>query len=1011
MANWNNPALTSLYTDFLTELKARDTDLALQFDGTTSSNLATGTIRWNSTANRWQKWNGSSWAELTTTYALTGLSTTGNASIGGTLGVTGATTLAAATATTPATGDNSTAVATTAYVRAQAYAPLASPALTGTPTVPTAAVDTNTTQAASTAFVLGQAGSTAPVINGTAAAGTSLRYSRQDHVHPTDTTRAPLASPAFTGTALLGTATALTNAYSIGTALTPAFQIESNTANGAALSITRQTSAAANLLLQRGVSGTPVADTHALGQINFNGFDGTNYFNAALIRAVVDGTPGTGSMPGRLSFQTTPSGSTTPVERLRLDPAGQILAASLGTAALPVWSFTGDPNTGLYSPGADQVAISTNGAGRLFVDASGNVGAGVSTPLQKLHVSTGVNADAGPISIALGGSADTVRTALITKDTTTPFDLKINASQSPTVNTSIIFESRSGAERARIDSSGRLGLGVSSPVDDFHIAAVNPSIVLQETDAGTNQQYWRNRVDNNAFILEGLTDAFASPSFFFRAIRATSSEQIDRLEFATTGTERMRLDSTGRLGLGTSSPGANLDVTGTSGTYPTQQIKHSAIDTEGEFLRVARTDTANIRYHSLIARNSSSASSGNNYIQFKIHDPNISTTGQNTVLHLDGLGRVGIGTTSAGENLTVGTATATDSGSYFIGIGSSSNVARRALIEKDTDSADSFALTITSTAGTGNSAPIIFKHNAGAEACRVDTSGRLLVGTSTALANVYVAASAIGPALQIEGNTGSAAALSITRQTGAAANIILQRGVTGTPSADGHAVGQINFNGFDGTNFRNAAQITAVVDGTPGTDDMPGRLVLSTTLDGQSSPTERVRLTNTGALLVGTTSTPTGAGSGAVVAQNRVVVGSTGAGSNQVYAGEIGNITATTGTVVFKFKTTQTASVRTCFVRLAISNRNGSNTPSNQPAAEYAFQLHQTSATVCTLNGATSIFEFTYVRATHFAFADLGSGECTVTLTNPVAFASTGAYRVEVVSPAGFWTLDSVTTT
>jgi hypothetical protein len=47
--------------------------------------------------------------------------------------------------------------------------------------------------------VLGQAATTAPLIDGTAAVGTSSRYARQDHVHPTDTTRAPLASPAFTG--------------------------------------------------------------------------------------------------------------------------------------------------------------------------------------------------------------------------------------------------------------------------------------------------------------------------------------------------------------------------------------------------------------------------------------------------------------------------------------------------------------------------------------------------------------------------------------------------------------------------------------------------------------------------------------------------------------------------------------------------------------------------------------------------------------------------------------------
>ena len=164
MADWSLPALTSTYTNFVTEVKNRDVDLALQFDGTTSTNLTTNTIRWDSSANRWKKWTGSAWGELATTYALTGLSTTGAASIGTTLGVTGVTTLSGGgTSTTPATDNNSTNIATTAYV-------------------------------------VGQASATAPVMDGTAAVGTSLRYARQDHVHPSDTSRAPLAPPTFTGT-------------------------------------------------------------------------------------------------------------------------------------------------------------------------------------------------------------------------------------------------------------------------------------------------------------------------------------------------------------------------------------------------------------------------------------------------------------------------------------------------------------------------------------------------------------------------------------------------------------------------------------------------------------------------------------------------------------------------------------------------------------------------------------------------------------------------------------------
>lgn len=83
-------------------------------------------------------------------------------------------------------------------------APLESPALTGTPTAPTAAAGTNTTQIATTAFVTSantaQLADVAPLMDGTAGIGASTKLARQDHRHPTDTSRAPLASPSFTGT-------------------------------------------------------------------------------------------------------------------------------------------------------------------------------------------------------------------------------------------------------------------------------------------------------------------------------------------------------------------------------------------------------------------------------------------------------------------------------------------------------------------------------------------------------------------------------------------------------------------------------------------------------------------------------------------------------------------------------------------------------------------------------------------------------------------------------------------
>lgn len=80
------------------------------------------------------------------------------------------------------------------------YAPLLSPTFTGIPKAPTAAQDTNTTQIATTAFYANQASLVAPQPNGAAVPGTSLRFARADHVHPTDTTRqAAIAAATVTG--------------------------------------------------------------------------------------------------------------------------------------------------------------------------------------------------------------------------------------------------------------------------------------------------------------------------------------------------------------------------------------------------------------------------------------------------------------------------------------------------------------------------------------------------------------------------------------------------------------------------------------------------------------------------------------------------------------------------------------------------------------------------------------------------------------------------------------------
>jgi len=111
------------------------------------------------------------------------------------------------------------------------YAPLASPALTGSPTAPTAAVDTNTTQVATTAYVVGQAYAklASPTFTGTpslptgttgvtqSAGDSTTKVATTAFVTTADNLKANLASPAFTGTPTAPTASSGTNTTQIAT--------------------------------------------------------------------------------------------------------------------------------------------------------------------------------------------------------------------------------------------------------------------------------------------------------------------------------------------------------------------------------------------------------------------------------------------------------------------------------------------------------------------------------------------------------------------------------------------------------------------------------------------------------------------------------------------------------------------------------------------------------------------------------------------------------------------------
>jgi len=135
----------------------------------------------------------------------------------------------------------------------------------------------------------------------------------------------------------------------------------------------------------------------------------------------------------------------------------------------------------------------------------------------------------------------------------------------------------------------------------------------------------------------------------------------------------------------------------------------------------------------------------------------------------------------------------------------------------------------------------------------INSSGQIIGGTSTAFdstASIQLTAdSSSAPNANIvlsrNTNAGTCASLRFEKARGSLASK--------TVAQSGDPMGLISFFGFGGTSNVFSADIRAVVDGTPGTNDMPGRLVFATTAGGASTPTERMRLTSSGDLLIGKT--------------------------------------------------------------------------------------------------------------------------------------------------------------
>jgi len=221
---------------------------------------------------------------------------------------------------------------------------------------------------------------------------------------------------------------------------------------------------------------------------------------------------------------------------------------ALGSASNPSISFTGDANSGLYSPGADQVAISTGGTRRLVILSDGKVGLGAASVLQQGSGVDGGSA-AGVLELYNGGTGDT------TLENTGAFP--------------ILFKTN-GSERLRITSAGLVGVGTSSPSTTLEIQnsstprlRIGDGIRHFEIHGGSStQNVALGTAYNSGF--DFFINGFANP--------------------------KMTLDTSGRLGIGTTSPRYNLSL---GSTALTSTASPDTIDLGGTY---SNTAGANLKF-------------------------------------------------------------------------------------------------------------------------------------------------------------------------------------------------------------------------------------------------------------------------------------------------------------------------------------------------------------------------------------------------------------------------------
>ena len=232
-------------------------------------------------------------------------------------------------------------------------------------------------------------------------------------------------------------------------------------------------------------------------------------------------------------------------EQLRVDTSGIRMTNGTirnlnGTATVPTYTFTSDLSSGMFRPAVSNLAFSTNGAERMRLDAIGELGIGTTNPQFLLDVcgTARFSSNVSGTTITLNAGTAPAPTYTFTSDLSSGMYL-------PSVSN--LAWTTVGVERMRLDAIGELGIGTT-----------NPQFLLDV--CGTAR--FSSNVSGTTITLNAGTATVPTYTFTSDLSSGMFRPAVSNVALTTAGVERMRINSNGYVGIGTSSPLHFLHVNG-----------------------------------------------------------------------------------------------------------------------------------------------------------------------------------------------------------------------------------------------------------------------------------------------------------------------------------------------------------------------------------------------------------------------------------------------------------------